>query len=114
MSREELAARLSEGVRVRRLERIGEPVLLPGVSFEELPDDERQNWLDVVDVLLEMQRPERDGNERLEAIDGLVRVIVESDVLLGERVTGQEREVLIGHLTGALFVHTERNRCPTT
>lgn len=111
MSREELASRLSEGVRVRRLERIGEPVLLPGVSFEELPDDERQNWLDVVDVFLEMQRPERDGNERLEAIDALVRLIVESD-LGTER--SPECEVLIGHLTGALFVHTEGNRCPTT
>lgn len=109
MNREELAGRLSENVRVRRLERIGEPVLLPGVSFDELPEEDRRNWLDVADAVLELEHETAtDANARLETIDRAVRLIVELDLPLGERLTTQRREVLIGHLTGALFVHTER------
>lgn len=116
MTREELAAHLSENVRVRRLERIGEHVHGVGVAFDQMPADERQTWLDVADAVNELRVGGRGGSERLESIDGLVRMIVESD--LGTDRTPRAvpkplREMLIGHLTGALFVHTEESRCPS-
>jgi hypothetical protein len=64
VTRDELANWLCANVQRRRLERIGESV--PGASaldarefarrpLDGLPDDERRNWLDMADAVLELQ-----------------------------------------------------------
>ena len=45
------------------------------------------------------------GDQKLAAIEGLVRTIVDLDI---PDVPADEREVLIQHLTGALFVYSEQ------
>ena len=102
VTREELANWLCDNVRRRRLKRIGEHAHGMSTPLSGLPDDERRNWLDMADAVLDLLVT----NDRLESVDGLVRMIVELDVPLAERMTVQQREVLIGHLTGALFVAT--------
>lgn len=52
MTGKELAAAISDGVRIRRLERIGEnPPHSPGAPFEELPQEDQQTWLDIAEAI---------------------------------------------------------------
>lgn len=58
MTRDELANWLCANIQHRRLERIGEtpPVLEFGRRpLDGLPDDERRNWLDMADAVLELE-----------------------------------------------------------
>lgn len=58
MTRDELANWLCANIQRRRLERIGEtpPVLkFARRPLDGLPDDERRNWLDMADAVLELQ-----------------------------------------------------------
>jgi hypothetical protein len=98
MTREELANWLCDNVRRRRLHRIGEPYDHLR-TLDDLPVDERQNWMDMADAVRELLV----NDERLDVVEGVARLIVELDA--SDLPVGQ-REVLIGHLTGGLFVAT--------
>lgn len=52
MTGKELAAAIADGVRIRRLERIGEnPPHSSGAPFEELPQEDQQTWLDIAEAI---------------------------------------------------------------
>ena len=114
MTLENLAEWLCENVRRRRLERIGEADdsgEVGHVPFPMLTAEDREPWLDcaaaVIDLiesgeLHENGRRHVSETARLESLDTLIRLIVDLDV---PRLTVDERETLVGHLTGATFVH---------
>jgi hypothetical protein len=112
MNREQLAAWLCDSVRRRRLDRIGEDADAPSQSFESLPADERGNWLDMSDAVIDLVKSgmlHEEGRfsseqERLDSLDELIRMIVNADA--PSLMHPERREVLIGHLTGAVYVHT--------
>jgi lysyl-tRNA synthetase class I len=110
LTREQLADWLCENVRRKRLERIGEPV--DAVAYAELHAEERQPWLDVAEAVIELVRSGElyeegrfsSEQERLDSLDELIRMIVNADA--PSLMHPERREVLIGHLTGAVYVHT--------
>lgn len=99
MTREELANWLCDNVRRRRLARIGEHAHGIETPLAGLPDDERQNWMDMADAVRELLV----SDKRLAVVEDVARLIVDLDA---SDLSADQREVLIGHLTGALSVAT--------
>lgn len=65
----ELAGQICRSVRDRRLERIGERLdpKLPLDPLADLPEEDRQNWIDVAEAVLR-RRSDGDDADRLRAL----------------------------------------------
>lgn len=56
MTRRDLAGWLCRSMQARRLARLGEPLPpLDGNALDGLPEAEQENWLDLADVVLELE-----------------------------------------------------------